>query len=122
MNDMNAYIRALTNPRFEWERQEALRLLRSFDEDAVVDQAGVVRWKTNGQVPPREVLEFWAYAQKPFDLEASLRALEEDVERFIQEYRRRWRPPGPEALAELRAAFGPGAVVVDVLAGRRFKV
>lgn len=105
-----------------WQR-EAERLLDKFD-DATVDSEGVARWKSNGSVPPDDILALWAYCEKPFNAAKSVEAREKDVERELAEYRKAQenRQPSAEERAEMAAAFGHGTVVVDVLTGRKFTV
>lgn len=102
-------------------RGEAERLIADFDTQATVDAAGVVRWNSNNQVPPEDVLELWAHVGKPFNLEASKAARSADLDRFLAEYRARYKGPSPEERAEARAAFGPGVELVNVITGHRWR-
>jgi hypothetical protein len=45
-----------------------------------------------------------------------------DTEVILAEYRKHDRAPSQEELAEMRAAFGEGAEVVNVITGRRTKL
>lgn len=83
---------------------------------------GVVRWNSNNRVPPQDVLAFWAHLKFPFDLVLSTAAGERETAQFLADYRANAKPPSEEQLLEMRAAFGPGEVVVDVLSGRRTKL
>ena len=58
---MTDYVKQLTNPRNPSEFREAERLLGQFDTDTVTS-GGIVRWKSNGQVPPQDVLDLWVQA------------------------------------------------------------
>jgi hypothetical protein len=46
------------------------------------------------------------------------------TQKILADYRSRMKDykPSPEHLAEMRAAFGAGKVVVDVITGRRIKL
>jgi hypothetical protein len=54
--------------------------------------------------------------------EASVAAREADDDKFFAEYRKNQRPLSGEELFEMRAAFGPGETVVDVISGRKTKL
>lgn len=83
---------------------------------------GVLRWKSNGRVPPAEHCQ----AAKDAGLDVSVARCKEDraaeQTRFLAEYRANPPELTDENLAEARNAFGAGAVVVDVLSGRRMKL
>lgn len=119
---MTDYIRQYQNPRFPHEQRETERLIAQFDTDASVSADGVVRWNSNGSVPPQDILDFWAHLQKPFDLARSAAVRSEELDKFLAEYRANARPPSDEELHEMRAAFGPGEVVVNVITGQRTKL
>lgn len=114
----NDYIRALKeNKTKNYFYERAKELGEKFDIDAKVSD-GVVRWNSNNEVPPKEVLELWQYLEKPFDYEKSLKVLKEERDAFLDEYRKRManHVPSQEELYEMTAAFGPSAKVVNVFA------
>lgn len=85
---------------------------------------GAYRWHSNGSAAPSDCVRMavrlgLADAGRLAQHDATRSA--EDA-KAIETYRRNWRPPTGEALAEMRAEFGEGAEVVDVIAGRRFRV
>lgn len=97
------------------------RLTPKLDTDATYS-AGIVRWKSNNQVPPDEVLVLALELGKPIDLAACREARSKDLRAFIADYRaRRADEPTAEERLEARAAFGEGATVVNVLTGRRWR-
>ena len=51
------------------------------------------------------------------DAEATRAAREAEVEAELAEYRAGYKGPGTEELAEIRAAFGPGATVRNIIIG-----
>lgn len=115
---MTDYIRQYENPRFPFEKAEADRLRDSFTAQAsVVD--GVVRWNSNGRVPPQDVLDFWRHLGMPFDHTLSSATQSQETADFLSAYRANARAPSAEELLEMRAAFGPGETVVNVLTGQR---
>lgn len=92
--------------------------------DAEVDDRGVARWKSNGNVPPDDCLCDWDELGLQFDIEESRRERERQLDKFAAEYRRNRRKRGysSEELFEMRAAFGEGETVVDVITGERIKL
>ena len=91
---------------------------------------GVHRWDSNGRCVPRHLMERWARlgwvsaaevvatrTQEEVDNEAFMRQYAADQAAFLR------TPEGQEArreqVAEMRAAFGEGAEVVDVISGLR---
>jgi hypothetical protein len=85
---------------------------------------GIPRWSTNNSVPPTDLLELWAHLGRPFDYEKAIAKHDEEVRESIKEYERweRDREQSLEELYEMRAAFGEGATVVNVLTGRETKI
>lgn len=81
---------------------------------------GVVRWKSNGSVPPADCREKLLAEGVRFDEAKSAAADKADLDALLAEYRSRPRDDSPEAQFERRAAFGPGQVIVDVLSGHRY--
>jgi hypothetical protein len=108
-----------------WQQRENERLIAKFDADATVDALGVVRWKSNNNVPPNDVLTLWHAANKPFNLALSTQVRTDETAAFLQQYREAAlnAPRDPEAEAErafeLRAAFGPGVTVVNAITGEK---
>lgn len=113
-------IQQYENPRFAFEKERVDRTAAQFDTDASVGD-GVVRWNSNAQVPPVDILELWRHLGKPFDFDKSVAAREVDLDRQIADYRRRManHVPSDEEMFEMRAAFGPGSTVVNVLTGEK---
>lgn len=101
-------------------QQQIERLDRDFHEKAQVDAEGVVRWKSNHQVPPTDILGVWQHLGKPFNLERSLDVQEAQNRAFSEAYRRNYKGPSEEARCEARAAFGPGVKLVNVITGHEW--
>jgi hypothetical protein len=83
----------------------------------------VVRWNSNGSVPPEDCMKemhrdgeitLWQMAKSTI-------VYEEETTVFLNEYRKRMETHvhSPEELYEMRAAFGEGAEVVNVVTGKR---
>lgn len=80
------------------------------------------RWATNGAVVPLDAADEYGVVALPgYDARAQKAARDRDTDRVVATYRANRARNGysSEELAEMRAAFGPGATVVDVLTGKR---
>lgn len=117
---LNSYIRGINIPRSPWEIKASLALKEDFSKDAYVID-GVPYWKSNNRIPPTDILEFWAYCNLPINLEKSLQAREAETSAFLTQYREQManHVPSGEELFEMRAAFGAGATVVNVVTGKK---
>lgn len=90
------------------------------------DRNGVYRWASNDAVPPGDCTVPYGIHKLPgFSAVRQQQARNAETKALIAAYRKAQRkagPPSGERLAEMRAAFGPGAVVVDVISGRRIQL
>lgn len=118
---MSDYVQMYENPRFPHEKSEAERLAKNLRMEASYE-GGIVRWRSNGHVVPSDCAAFAAHLGLPVDLDATTRTRHEEDAAFFEQYRRNYRPPTGEALAEMRAAFRPGETVVDAISGHRIKL
>jgi len=66
----------------ERERERTIELFSD-----VTVTGGVVRWNSNGRVPPCDILEAWARAGLDFDYTASMDAQLSELRSFLSEYR-----------------------------------
>lgn len=119
----NSYIEGLSHELPHPFRAEAERLSENFEHEVYI-QDGVVRWKSNDTVPPKDVLEFWQFVGKQFDAEKSLQMSDKETQEFLDTYKKRMdnHKYSEEELAEMRAAFGIGTVVVDVVTKQKIKL
>lgn len=120
----NNYINDYLSGR-EWRRKYAERTKEKFYTDASVDENGVVTWNSNGNVPPEDILEFWEYVGiTGFNREASDAERERQTNEFLTAYRKQQEnhKPSQEELYEMRAAFGEGTTVVNVITGKEIKL
>jgi hypothetical protein len=86
---------------------------------------GVFRWNSNGNVPPQDILNLLQAEEAiDFDMEATQAAREADTTAFLAEYREAQKnhTPSAEEMFEMRAAFGPGTTVVNVITGRKTRL
>ena len=96
---------------------EVKRLLDKAD-DIEVEADGAAKWKTNGSYLPSEVIEKLAYGGFEFSPEATRAKREEQTTAFLRDYRKNHRTTEEEK-NEMRAAFGPGQTVINIITGER---
>lgn len=92
-------------------------------DNVVVGELGVIRWKSNGQIPPEDCLqelEKWI----SFNRYLSSMIREEEDANFLTRYKEQQknRVYSEEELNEMRSAFGKGATVVDVITGKEIQL
>lgn len=83
-----------------------------------IDAEGVAR-NCIGRVLMDDLLEQLCMVTDKVNTEATRMARVAESAVFLDEYRARRNPPSVEELAEIQAAFGAGATVVDVLTGEK---
>lgn len=90
------------------------------DGGLVIGEDGVGRWASNGQAIPDDCAAmFAALGLTPLlDAAATAAARQAETEKALAAYRANPPQATGEHLAEMRAAFGPGATVVDVITGQ----
>ncbi len=81
-----------------------------------IDESGVAR-NCIGRVLMSDMLEKLAMVTDRVSVEATTRAREQEVAESLAEYRKNARPATEEERMEMRAAFGEGTTVVNVLTG-----
>ena len=84
----------------------------------------VVRWNSNDRIPFADMLQEFVDAGW-IDTQAQANSLaQRKVEDRIalEAYARNYKGPSDEEMFEMRAAFGPGAKVVNVLTGHSYTV
>lgn len=100
---------------------EAGHLTRAVTAGDLAIDGGVGRWVRSGQVVPGDTAALLARLglAPGLDLAATAAAREAETAEFLAQYRAAQpAQASAEHLAELRAAFGPGETVVDVITGR----
>lgn len=108
-----------------WKRnaeEEVKKAVAQAAEKATVEADGAIRWKSSGRYLMDDFCEKLEYAGYPFDREATAKKRDAQNKESLMEYRRKYRGLSGEALAEARAAFGEGTVVVNVLTGRKTRL
>jgi len=98
------------------------KAIEEFNENATVDEHGIVRWESNGRIPPTDCLEQWGNLTLDFDYVGSVLAGKEETRAALAAYRANPPELSDEARFEMRAAFGMGTTVIDIITGRRTTV
>jgi len=103
-----------------FDRNRIGRLREWLDNDTWRDERGALHWKSNDSTVPVDT-----FADALAEVPAAQQAVRDaEVSAFCAEYRcqRANHVPAAEELFEQRAAFGPGATVVDVITGQSWEV
>jgi hypothetical protein len=104
------------------ERQAEMIKQAEMKNEAYQDNKGVWRWKSNNRVPFEDMLESWNLDEETF--KKCVAAREADDANFFANYRKQMEnyEPDAETLYEMKAAFGEGAEVVNVITGKKIKL
>ncbi len=102
--------------------EEVRKAVAKADADAAVEPDGAIKWNSNGRYLMDDFCEKLEYAGYAFSREATAEKREAQNAESLVEYRRSNKGLSGEALAEARAAFGEGKMVVNVLTGRRTRL
>lgn len=112
---------------YKESRKEVERLYNERD-NMIIEEDGAVRWISSGNYLPDDCMEKLEYA--PYDLrskisrEATKIKRDKQLHEFAEEYRKQKENYvySEEELFEMRSAFGPGAVVMDLITGKKIRV
>lgn len=99
------------------EREIAWMQERVDNGEVLLDGNCAAYWKSNGQYIPSDCVEKLQHTGFFFDADATNKAREQQDEEFFAAYRKNYRQPDAEMLAEIRAAFG-NETVVDIVTGQ----
>lgn len=105
-----------------WQQDAAKRVefaKQRFETSANVDENGAVSWKSNGAYIMDDMAEMMEKAGCKFSREATAAARSKQDSEYIAQYKaQQSSKPSAEELYEMRAAFGAGTTVVDVISGK----
>jgi hypothetical protein len=103
----------------KFQHDDAMRL-RGWLQDPVQteDRNGILHWTSNGNPVPLSTFKE-AFAVAPA---GQAEACQANTDAFLAEYRAQDHTPSREDLFEMRAAFGAGATVVNVITGKRTRL
>jgi len=103
-------------------KKELAAVKDDLDSGAItIDETGVAR-NCIGRVLMDDLLEKLVLVTDKADCTATRAAREAEVEADLESYRAARKAPSAEELAEMRAAFGEGSTVVDVLTGEKIQL
>ena len=102
--------------------KEVIAAVESATREAAVDENGAISWRSNGRYLPDDYCEKLEFAGYPFSREATKAAREAQVSQELAEYRRNYCGPSAAEMDEMRAAFGEGTTVVNVLTGQKVRL
>lgn len=90
---------------------------------AILD-GGAYRWPSNGHVVPADCLRLAVALglADPGHTGSSAAVRDQETRAFMAQYRANQRPATAAEIVEMRAAFGEGTTVVDVISGRTTRV
>ena len=126
---MTRFARELSGELGSYWAENAKKEIRKMEERQINGEIffgadGVVRWTSNNRVMPKDCREVLAHSvyRDLFNEEASRAAEEAETAAFLDSYRKSYKGPSEEEKAEMRAAFGTGATVVNVITGERIRL
>ena len=108
-----------------WKKEvenELSKIRKDIDEGRItIDESGVAR-NCIGRALQNDMLEKVMMVSYRVNAEATRKECEKEALAAIEEYRANYKEPDQEELFELRAAYGRGTTVVDVITGRKIKL
>ena len=126
---MTRFERELNGSLGSYWAENAKKEIRKMEERQINGEIffgadGVVRWTSNNRVMPKDCREVLAHSvyRDLYSEEASRAAEEAETAAFLDSYRKSYKGPSEEEKAEMRAAFGTGATVVNVITGERIRL
>lgn len=120
---MTRFMKELNGSLGAFWKAEAEKELAKIEADLnagriTIDENGIAR-NCIGRVLMSDMLEKLALVTDEVDTAATEAARAAEVEKELESYRTNKRPHSAAEIAEMRAAFGPGTTVVDILTGEK---
>lgn len=103
-NKQNKYVWALNFENDSSCKTDAQKLAHDFADKTYIDKEGVIRWINNNKVPSTEILEFWQFLNKPFDMERSVAAYKSQLSHLFVSMSK--QTLSEEQMLEVKGAFG----------------
>ena len=123
---MTRFYQEITGVLGDYWKKAATKRVHDYVEEAKVktdvDSNGAIRWKSNGNYLMDDYCEVLEYAGYPFSREATQIARDAQVAEQLADYRANPPMMTDENIAEMRAAFGDGTIVRDVITGKKYKL
>ena len=106
--------------QFEARRAEEAKRLQEQLKTETYEKGGALYWKSNDTPVPMDVFRD-AMVEAPAAQKA---ARDAHTDQFVANYRKAMENhvPSDEEMFEMRAAFGPGTTVVNVITGKETKL
>lgn len=123
---MTRFEKELSGALGEYWKKEAERELdnirKDLDEGRItIDEFGVVR-NCVGRALQNDMLEKVMMVSYRVNAEATRKECEKEAMASFETYRANYTGPSEEELFEMRAAYGKGTTVVDVITGKKIKL
>ena len=123
---MTRFARELNGSLGAFWKSSAEKELEQIREDfeagkITVDENGVARNRI-GRILMSDLLEKLTYITDKVDVEATKAAREAETDAFLESYRKANHRRSNEELNEMRATFGTGTTVVDIITGERIRL
>lgn len=98
-------------------------LLKAFKTILKIEN-GIPRWTTNNSIIPRDAVLLAKHLGYDINVEKTEITRRKEDDEFFERYRKQQmnRKHSHEELCEMRAAFGEGTTVVDVITGKTIKL
>jgi len=105
-----------------WKRnaQQEVEKLMDRAYEIEVEKDGAAKWVSNGNYLPSDVCEKLVYGGFDFSPKATEIKRNKQTADFLNGYRN--HKPTAEEMFEMRAAFGEGTTVVNVLTGEKIRL
>ena len=104
-------------------KKEIAKMQERADNDEIrTNMNGAAFWNSNGNYLPADAAEVLSYTDFPFSLEETAKARDAQTAAFLENYQKNYTGPSEEEKAEMRAAFGSGSTVVDIISGERISL
>lgn len=89
-----------------------------FSHNAIVEDDGAIKWVSNGHYLNKDTMQkVIDNGFTDFSVEATNKKRDIQDTEWLKNYRKNYKGPNEEELFEMRAAFGPGKTIVNVLTG-----
>ena len=123
---MTRFEKELSGSLGEYWKKEAEKELdnirKDLDEGRItIDEFGVAR-NCVGRALQNDMLEKVLMVSNKVNAEATKAECEKEAMKAFEAYRANYTGPSEEELFEMRAAYGRGTTVVDVITGRKIKL
>ena len=125
---MTRFDRELRGEYGEFWKKEATQYLHKVEEEVfrgeiTIDKEGVAR-NCIGRVVVDEVANALDYIIQDgsFRWDKTIEARQKEDEEFIKNYIAQDRGPSDEEIIEMKAAFGEGTTVIDILTGKQIQL